>query len=82
MPLKIAILRELANAQEAGATAYPKDALRNSVRWALVPQPAYAEIDTALSSLEERGHITAVANEVYGTRYFLTDSGRAMLANK
>lgn len=78
-PVKIAILRELARAHEVGE-AYPKAALRNAVRWAVVPQPSYADIDTALASLEEDGHITAVQNELCGCRYFVTDKGRAALA--
>lgn len=81
MTLKVAILGELLRSAETGA-AYPGDALRNAVRWAVVPQPSYAEIDAALASLEERGHITAVQNELYGRRYFITDSGRALLASR
>lgn len=78
--LKIAILRELRRADETGA-AYPAAALRNAVRWAVVPQPTYAEIDAALDDLQERKHVTAVQNELCGLRFFVTDAGRAALAN-
>lgn len=78
MNLKIAILKELAAAADTG-TAYPAAALRNAVRWAIVPQPTYAEIDAALEDLQERGHTTAVQNELYGLRYFITDAGKAAL---
>lgn len=79
-PLKIAILKEVRRADETGA-AYPAEALRNAVRWAIVPQPTYAEIDTALEDLQERKMLVAVQNELYGLRYFLTDAGRAALAS-
>lgn len=79
-PLKIAILKELHRAAESG-TPYPAAALRNAVRWAVVPQPTYADIDAALDAMQERGTVTAVQNELYGLRYFITDTGRAALAS-
>lgn len=59
---------------------YPAAALRSAVRWAVVPQPTYAEIDTAITHLEQLRHITTIHNPLCGTRHSITDSGRAALA--
>lgn len=76
--LDIVILREVSK-MPAGY-AYPRAALRDSVRWAHVPQPTYADIDARLDELERSGYLTAVDNELHGRRYFLTDRARAALA--
>lgn len=77
--LTIAILRELASMPEGYLT--PAAALRNSVRWAVAPQPTYAQIDAALHTLEEYGQIIAQHNNLVGLRYSISDKGRAALAN-
>ena len=77
--LKLAILKELSTMP--GGYLTPKDALRNSVRWAVAPQPSYVDIDAALSSLEEAGQIIAQHNNLVGLRYAISDKGRAALAN-
>lgn len=79
MPITLAILRELSNLP-SGYLAQ-RDALRNNVRWATCPQPTYAEIDAALSSLEEAGQIIAQHNNLVGLRYAISDKGRLALAN-
>jgi len=76
-PVNIAILRELAS-QPAGYLA-PELALRNSIRWAVIPQASYDEIDQAVLELEESRAITRVDSAIYGARYAITDAGRAIL---
>lgn len=76
-PINIAILRELAN-QPAGYLA-PEGALRNAIRWAVIPQASYTEIDQAVRELEEARAITRVDSAIYGARYAITDAGRATL---
>lgn len=76
-PLKIALLTELDRAPDNYLV--PHDALRNAVRWAVVPQPSYTDIDDAIADLDRDGLITCVRSALYGARWAITDAGRAML---
>lgn len=78
-PLYIALLQEVAKTPEGFLT--PAVTLRNAVRFVVLPQPSYAEIDTAIDRLEELKYITLVTNELKGKRYSITDAGRAALAS-
>lgn len=77
-PLKIALLTELAHAPRE-LPLVPHDALRSSVRWAVAPQPTYAEIDDAIADLDHDGMITCTRSELYGVRWAITDAGRVAL---
>ena len=65
----------------------PKDymqsdaALRATVCMIVVPRPTTQELDSALRDLDGRRLITTVINQDTGTKYSLTDAGRAVLAN-
>lgn len=76
-PLKIALLTELHRAPVNYLV--PHDALRDAVRWAVVPQPTYSEIDDAIADLDRDGLITCTHSELYGARWAITDAGRVAL---
>lgn len=77
-PLKIALLTELDRAPHQ-MPLVPHDALRNSVRWAVAPQPTYSEIDDAIADLDRDGMITCTRSNLYGDRWAITDAGRVAL---
>lgn len=56
-------------------------ALRATVCMIVVPRPTTQELDSALRDLDSRRLITTVHNQDTGTKYSLTDAGRAVLAN-
>lgn len=56
-------------------------ALRATVCMIVVPRPTTQELDSALRDLDTRRLITTVHNQDTGTKYSLTDAGRAVLAN-
>lgn len=77
--IDLAILRELANAPAGMLT--PHEALRSRVRWAVIPQPVWNEIDARIDTLNQTGHIIGIPNILLGTRWKISDTGRAELDN-
>ncbi len=75
--LHLAILKSV-SAMPDGYLA-PHDALRNDMRWAVIPQPSFGEIDAALDKLEEQRLLTCVTHALYGKRWGITDAGKAAL---
>lgn len=75
--IRLAVLQELANTP--AAYLQPLEALRASTRLLVVPPPADAAIEAAITRLENDGLITRADSALRGPRYAITDAGRAAL---
>lgn len=75
--IRLAVLQELANTPPAYLQT--PEALRASTRLLVIPPPADAAIDSAITRLENDGLLTRTDSALRGPRYSITDAGRAAL---